>query len=211
MNILKLFALIIFFGFSTSVAAFEFSVVRASTEVKSIDKVKPYELLDEVLAPSFVKAYIGFNEQVGTLYFEVNAKKRSKIRLEYNNDDLLFSKFASSEEIAINAPGESTAISFTVFGPVSGRINILNEKNQLLKTVTYIVRKENRYRQSLRGNVSNSKTATSKNDTSTSLSYSLSKKTIHGADPYWNLDASLSANVDNPEERTVSLGFGYSW
>lgn len=212
MNVSALFFLIFLFGFSTSATAFEFRVVKSSTNVQSINKSKHYELLDKVVAPSLVRAYIGFSEQVGTLYFEVNAKKRSKVRLEYDNNDLLFSQFASPNELAINAPGESTSVSFTVFGPVSGRIKIFNENNKLLKTVAYIVRKENRYRQSLSGNISNSKTGISEDDTNTStLSYSVSKKTEHGADPFWNLGASVSADVDNPKKRTVSLGFDYSW
>lgn len=212
MKISALSLLIPLLVFSASTAAFEFRVVKSTTGVKNINTSNHYDVLDAVVAPSIVKAYINFNEQVGTLYFEINAKKRSKLRLEYDNDDLLFSQFTNPNELTINAPGEATSVNFTVFGPVSGSIKIFNEKNQLLKTVAYIVRKEGRYRHSLSGNLSNTKTEVLEDETNTtSLSYSISKKTEHSADPYWNLGASVSADIDNPDKRTVNVGFDYTW
>ena len=214
MNSSALFCLAVSLSVSTSVGAFEFSPINAgsSTTVQAVDTSKPYEVLDEISAPSLVRGYIGFNQQVGSLYFDIAAKKRSKIRLEYDNDDLLFSRLASQNEIIIDSPGELVSVNFNVFSPVSGHIKIFNEKNQLLKTVTYVVLKEGRYRQSIRGAISNSKAATSEIETNNaSLSYSVSKKTIHSSDPYWNLNATVNTDVDNTDERTVSVGFGYSW
>lgn len=199
--------------FSVTADAFEFrSVGRSSTvQVNRVDTSAPYEILDEIAAPSFIRGYIGFNEQVGSLYFKVAAKKRSKIRIEYDNEDLLYSQLSGSDEIAINAAGRSVSISFNVFSPVSGHIKIFNEKNKLLKIVAYSVLKERRYRQSLNGNISNSKSARGDEANSASLNYSLSKKTINSNDPFWNLNTSISADFDNIDDRTVNVGLSYSW
>jgi len=199
--------LVVFFSASTS--AFEFQVKGGSGSVKirGIDTSEPYEILDKITAPSFVKGLIGHNQQVGSLHFRVAAKKRSKIRVEYDNNDLLFSRL-SGDEIAIDAPGKLVALSFNVFSPASGHIKIYNEKNRLLKTIAYSVLKERRYRQRLSGNIANSNLNKSSN---ASLSYSVSKKTVHFGDPLWSLNSSVSTDVDDVDDRTVNVGFSYSW
>lgn len=197
---------------STSLSALEFRVTQGQATVETAqDSNKPFEVLETVIAPSFVSGAIGFGQDVGSLYLQIASKKRSKVRIEYDNGDTLF-PLIDLGEVIFDRPGKTRTINFNVFGPVFGNLRIFNEKNQLIKTIPYIVLRERSYRQSIRTNVTESRSSDDNEvKQSISIGYTISNKILNTTDPYWSFSTSINTDVNDPRSRTTSAGISYSW
>ncbi|WMP19238.1 hypothetical protein [Thiothrix lacustris] len=205
--------------------AFDLKILDSNLEVKTkAPDQEPYEILDEVISQDSIKSYIRHDQRTGDIYLSVSARKRSKIRVEWDNKNDVFPAGRDMSDLAFERPGSDVVIRFNVLRPVSGTLKILNEEGKLLKAIPYQVVKERGYRQSLRTSISDSQTQIEGNDNalivinnsdnrsgSYSLGYSITEKTSNGADPYWSINAGLNSNNGSSNSRSLNASASYSW
>lgn len=207
----------------TTTYALDIRIISTDTGVMlNTPSQQPYEILDQIIAPNFIRAYISYNNMTGDFYLPISARKRAKVRIEWGHpNDVFLANRNKDNLINIENAGDEVGLRFRVLKPLTGNIKIYNEQNKLLKVIPYEIRKERKYRQSLRATVNNNyyKNNTPNYLTSDSnntnqyytVGYSITEKVNNGGDPYWSFDSNISTSTGNSASQSVSTTFSYNW
>ncbi|MEZ5537278.1 MAG: hypothetical protein R3F02_16835 [Thiolinea sp.] len=196
----------------TQVTGTQTEIAYAGTADKSAGG-ETYLIADHVIAPDEITGYIPFNKQVGILTFSVLSPQKSKIIMEWDNPNQLYSRIGKT--LKFRRAGEYQSISFNATGLITGYISLYNDNRKLLKRVHYTIKKQRAYSQNLRAFVRDSQSDGSNNadnttDQNVGLSYSISQRANIG-DPRFYMGLSVSSDLNNTNNRSISASVGYSW
>lgn len=225
MSIKKLLPILLLLvsGYSAPMYAIDIKILDSNLDIKiKSQEGQPYEILNEIIAPHSITNYIRYDGITGNFFIPLSARKRSKIRIDWDHqNDVFLAGRNKNEEIRFDTPGEEVGLRFNVLKPVTGNIKIFNTQGQLLKTIPFHIKKERSIRQSLRATVStNRQNQTNQLDANTlfsndtqyySFGYSITQKVSNGADPYWSFDTTINTYQGNNTNKTVSSSFSYNW
>lgn len=185
-----------------------------ATRINTQAQPKKFDIVHNIISPSYISGSIPHNSNVGSLRVILSAKKRSKIRVEHDHPNDLFSRSRDLKEVIFRREGSRVNLSFNAFKPIAGTLRIYNENNKLIHSIPYRVIKEKAFRQSLTSRVNDRKSGTLSSENhnqNLSVSYRVSKKAKHITDPRWSVSTSINTDLDDTNNRSISTSFSINW
>ena len=211
--------LLLFFLLINSAHSFELSrmtstqtsIAYAGTADSTISRNK-YFIANRVVAPSEVTGYIPFNKKVGILTFSVLVPTKSKIYMKWDNPNNLYSRIGKI--VKFRRAGEYRSLSFNATKLISGYIYLYNENNKLLKKIHYKIKKQRAYSQNIRVYARDSQSSSSRDsnisNSNIGIGYSISQR-VNIGEPSFSAGISISTDLNNNANKTITGSFGYSW
>lgn len=193
-----------------------FTVIKGESGARITNSnlgVENFVTAKKIITPNNTSTQIPHNREFGTLYFSILSPTKSELVIRWDNQEYMFSRFDSDQNIRFFRPGASRQISFNVTKPMSGFIYIYNTKNQLLKKIPYSVSKQSSFSHGVTTRLNTSDNNDDDYSQGYSINYSISKRSPVGK-PRWRGGATFRSDFNNPDgndDKSGSVYLGVTW